>query len=69
MVMAKGENWNHPRKGSSILTEPLRSVEDIERIKELLKDQPRNLLLFVMGINNGLRCSDILKVKVGQVRH
>jgi integrase len=62
-------NHNHPPKGSRITVEPIRSPKDIETIKRLLRDRPRDLLLFTMEINNGLRAGDLLKIKVGQVRH
>ena len=54
---------NHPQKGSSITVDPIRNLEDIESIKNLLKDNPRDYLLFVMGINNGLRTGDLLKLR------
>ena len=62
-------NLNHPSRGSMITVEPIRAPKDIETIKRLLKNRPRDLLLFVMGVNNGLRAGDLLKLKVGQVRH
>lgn len=60
---------NHPQKGSSITVDPIRSERDIQRIKKLLSSNSRDLLLFTMGINNGLRISDLLNLKVGQVRN
>ena len=43
--------------------------EQIQQIKEYLKEKnERNYILFVMGINTGLRISDILKLKVGDVQ-
>jgi integrase len=43
--------------------------ETIEAIKRFLKEQnERNYLLFLIGINTGLRISDILKLKVGDVK-
>ncbi len=42
--------------------------KNIKKVKRLLKDNTRDLLLFTMGINNGLRISDLLKLKVGDVR-
>ena len=62
-------NHNRPAKGSRITVDPIRDQKDIETIKRLLKDKPRGLLLFTMGINNGLRVGDLQKLKVGQVRH
>jgi len=59
----------HPPKGSSLNVEPIRSIANIEAIIRLLDGKPRDKLLFVLGINNGLRCGDILKLKLGDVRH
>jgi len=57
------------RKGISCLVDPIRDVEDIDRIKKLLKGKPRDLALFVCGINNGLRISDLLALRAGAVSH
>ncbi len=67
--MAKGQNFNHPKKGSRIEVEPIREVSDIKSVLQLLTGKPRDLLLFSMGINNGIRAGDLLKIKVGDVRH
>ncbi|MCQ6531172.1 site-specific integrase [Bacillus mycoides] len=49
--------------------QPIRDPEQIQQIKEYLKERnARNYILFVMGINTGLRISDILKLKVGDVQ-
>ena len=61
-------NTNHPRKGSNITVEPIRRIEDIKSIKKLLAGNPRDFLLFTMGINNGLRIGDLLKLKVRDVQ-
>lgn len=63
------KNPNHPKKGDSIRVEPIREPKDIKSIKRLLDDKPRDYCLFVMGINTNLRASDLLKIKVGQVRY
>ena len=60
-------NINHPKKGDTITVEPIRKIEDIKALKKLLSDRPRDLLLFTMGINNGLRIGDLLKLKVKDV--
>lgn len=65
----KRSNLNHPAKGSSTVVEPLRNESDIKAIRKLLSDNPRNHLLFVMGINNGLRVGDLLKLKIKDVAH
>ncbi len=46
--------------------EPIRNKSDIKTIKINLrgKKNPRDYLLFVMGINCGLRASDLLRLKV-----
>lgn len=49
--------------------EPIRDVEKIYAIKELLKKQSqRDLLLFVFGINTGIRVNDLLSLRVADVR-
>jgi integrase len=68
MGKLNGTNPNHPKKGSRITVDPIRADKDIKKVKRLLKDNTRDLLLFTMGINNGLRISDLLKLKVGDVR-
>jgi len=49
--------------------QPIRSTEEIQAMKsELLKKGYRDYLLFMVGVNTGLRISDILKLKVSDVR-
>jgi integrase len=48
--------------------EPILDLRKIKSIKKLLADQPRNRLLFTMGVNSGLRVQDILTLKVSDVR-
>jgi integrase len=67
--MRKGENYNRPTKGSHITVDPIRKLKDIQAISKMLSDSPRDHLLFIMGINNGLRTGDLLKLNVGDVRH
>lgn len=66
--MKKGHNHNHPPQGSVIKVEPIRDLKDIKAIKKLLSDNPRDFALFIIGINTNLRASDLLNLKVGQVR-
>lgn len=50
------------------LVAPIRNKEQIEDIKQILaKNGTRDLLLFIMGINSGLRISDILPLKKSDV--
>ena len=44
--------------------EPFIDLKDVKSIKKLLKDNPRDRLLFIMGINSGLRVQDLLELKV-----
>ncbi|KQC08228.1 MAG: integrase [Smithella sp. SDB] len=62
------QNPNHPKKGASTVVQPIRDEKNIKAIRKILSDNPRNHLLFVMGINNGLRTGDLLKLKIGDVR-
>lgn len=49
--------------------QPIRDKKLIEQFKnELLKNGYRDYMLFVIGINTGLRISDILKLKVSDVK-
>lgn len=67
--MNENRNPNHPKKGQSITVEPIRNEKDILSIKSLLSDKHRDFLLFTIGINNGLRAGDLLKLTVKDVRH
>ena len=50
--------------------EPIRNKKDIQKVEKILSKQSnRDLLLFVMGTNCGLRISDILRLNVGDVRN
>ena len=66
--MRKGENYNRPEPGSRIRVEPIKSIKDIETIKKILTDKPLQFALFTVGINTNLRASDLLDIKVSQVR-
>ena len=50
-------------------TDPIRRIKDVQAIKKLISGTPSDLLLFTMGINNGLRCGDLLKLEVKDVKH
>jgi integrase len=63
------KNPNHPKKGSIITVDPIRDVADVRAISKMLYNTPRDHLLFVMGINNGLRTGDLLKLMVGDVQY
>jgi len=65
----KGQNTNHPKKGTTIKVEPIKKIKDIKSVKRLIADNPRNLCLFVFGINTNLRASDLLRLRAGDVRY
>lgn len=49
--------------------EPIKSIKDIQKIKQYLlgKDNKRDYVLFVVGINVGLRAGDLLQLRVKDV--
>lgn len=50
------------------IVEPIRDIKTIKAIRTLLRGQStRNELLFILGINVGLRISDILKLKINDI--
>lgn len=50
--------------------EPIRSKKDIQKVEKILSKQgKRELLLFVLGTNCGLRISDILNLNVADVKN
>lgn len=55
-------------KGTNKTVEPIRDEKQIKRIKDMTYKNARDHLLFVMGINNGLRISDLLSLKVEDVK-
>jgi integrase len=61
-------NPNHPVKGSCIKVDPIKDLKHIKTIKKLLADRPMDYALFTIGINTNLRASDVLRIKVEQVR-
>jgi integrase len=66
--MRKGENSNHPKKGSTIKVEPIRDMKDIKAIKKMLAGNPLYFAIFTVGINTNLRASDLLRITVSMVR-
>lgn len=51
------------------IVEPIRKKQDIKTLELAFKKRGlRDLLLFVLGTNSGLRISDILALNVGDVK-
>ena len=65
--MEKGQNSNRPKAGSQIKVDPIKEMKDIRAIKKMLADRPRDLCLFILGVNTNLRASDLLQITAGQV--
>jgi integrase len=57
------------KMSTSTEVEPLKSIKDIQKIKQYLlgKESKRDYLLFVLGINIGLRAGDLLSLRVKDV--
>jgi len=56
-------------KGNIAEVKPIKDVKKIEDMKEfLLSRNERDYLMFVLGINSGLRISDLLKLTVEDVK-
>ena len=62
------KNTNHPKPGSILKTEPIKTLKDVKAIKKLLAGSPRDLCLFTCGVSWLLRAGDLLSIRVGQVR-
>lgn len=65
---------------NSINVQPIRTMEEIEEMKMAIKRgdkgtpkrsdlAERDVLIFLIGINTGLRVGDLIKLKVGHVRN
>ena len=48
--------------------EPIRKISDLKKVERILSKNPRDLLMFTIGTNCGLRISDILALDVGDVK-
>lgn len=60
-IIKRGQTMN--------VVQPIRDKNKIEDMKiELLKSSYKNYMLFIIGINTGLRISDILNLKIYDVR-
>ena len=47
--------------------DPIRTMKDVNAIRKLLNDKPRDLLLFNLGVGSGIRCGDLLKLKIADI--
>lgn len=51
------------------VVEPIRNKKDIKKIENILSKNKRDLLLFTLGTNCGLRISDIIALNISDVRN
>lgn len=52
------------------IVEPIRNLEDLKLVKDILnKKSQRDYIIFLLGINSGLRISDILALDVKDVKN
>ena len=61
----------HQKKGMLINVQPLKEKKEISEFLDALgmtEFSKRNQLLFKIGISTGLRCGDLVKLRVDQVR-
>lgn len=66
--MKKGQNFNRPKPGSTLKVEPIRSLEAIAAIKELIKDKPVYSAFFCLAINSAFRGIDLLKITISDIQ-
>lgn len=52
---------------TNLTVEPIRQAKDVKAISRLLQSRPRDYLLWVMGINNGLRAKDLVRIRYSQI--
>ena len=52
-----------------MVVQAITDLKDVKSIKKLLANNPRDLLIFTMGINTGLRAGDLLNLKISQVEN
>ena len=62
------ETQERIKPGPKCPMEPIKSKAAIQKIKDLLKDNPRDYALFTLGINSAFRAGDLLALNVGDVR-
>ena len=67
-VCEGGHYSNHPKLGPSTLAPLIRNLNDIRATKKILASKPRDLLLFTMAINNGIKTADLLKPEIPAIK-
>jgi integrase len=57
-----------PNAGKILTTDALKSMDEVQRVKDVLRDDPRSYAMFVTAINVALRASDLLKLKRSDIQ-
>ncbi len=60
-------NKQKPGPKPSRLVEPIKTLEDIEKVKKLLQLKPQELLMFCIGINSALRVKELLELQAKDI--
>lgn len=76
----KKQRYGGKQKGQSSEVYPLKTKEEIDKMKQYFRNKldksiadedkqiaARNLMLFIVGINIGLRCGDLTSLKYGEI--
>lgn len=61
MMFEAGHTPSH--KGKTTTVDPIKTLDGVAKIKELLKGHVRNKALFVVAVNSALRAGDLMKMK------
>lgn len=56
------------KNSSTYKVDPIKNTGEILAIKRLLRNSPRDLLLFTIGINTWLCISDLLNIKIADIK-
>lgn len=67
--MTPRQRQNHPKPGEVIKSDPLRTMAEVKKVINAIKDRPRDLAMFTVGINTALRGSDLVALKKTDVAH
>lgn len=67
--MGKKYDEKQGKVSTSFRVDPIKSLKDVKRVEQYFLGQKskRNYCLFVVGINVGLRCSDLTNLKIKDV--
>ena len=66
-MMRKGENYNHPRKGSIIIVDPIKSLDLVKAVQRHLRPNLQQWAIFIVGTNTNLRAIDITAIRSDKV--